>query len=378
MHGPAALISPAEVLQRVQALRLVAATLVVLGHAKHEALNVLGLGSAASWSLAPAALFAGGVDIFFVISGFIMFTISGHEFGRPGAPSRFLLRRLTRIVPAYWLFTAAMAAVAWLLSERVQSVPPGAWQLLASLLFLPHFNGQGQLYPVLTLGWTLNFEMLFYVLFAFGLCLPRRAGLPTVVTLVMALALVGAWHRPEEAPFAFWCHPVVLEFLFGILLARVRARGLRWSPGLGASVALAGFVLLYVLGPRGAAEPLAPQRVLWMGLPALAICAAAVLVPERAVHSAWQRALAAGGDASYALYLSHPFVLGALGVVWPLWGPRQAGLYILMAYLACVTAALAFHRAIERPMTRALNARLGVGPGSAAALGLGTAKGVAQ
>ncbi|NML17774.1 acyltransferase family protein [Azohydromonas caseinilytica] len=370
--------SPAEVLTRVQVLRFVAATLVVLGHARHEATKALGIEGTTPWSFAPTALFAGGVDIFFVISGFIMFTISAHEFGRGGASARFLVRRLTRIVPAYWLFTLLMAVVAWGLSHKVNGTPPGPGEILASLLFLPHHDAQGTLYPVLMLGWTLNFEMLFYAVFALGLCLPRPAGLALIAALVGTLALVG-WMWPlQAAPFAFWAQPIVLEFLFGVLLGWLRQRGWRLPGGAGWLLVLAGFAALILVGHFGASEPLDPARVLWMGLPALAICAAATLVPQDPHPGRWERAGAAAGDASYALYLSHPFVLGAVGVAWRLGGPQVPEAFVLVAYAACVAVALLFYRAVERPMTRVLNARLGVGRGARDPLSLSTAKGVAR
>jgi exopolysaccharide production protein ExoZ len=367
-----------EYLWRVQVLRLVAATLVVLGHAKHEAFKAQATDTVSWWAYAPTALFAGGVDIFFVISGFIMFTIAAQEFGRPGASMRFLLRRLTRIVPAYWLFTLAMASAAWLLSGKVNGTPPDAGEIMASLLFLPHHDAQGSLYPVLMLGWTLNFEMLFYAVFALGLCLPRPGGLTLIVAAVTALALAGWVWQPQAAPLAFWCQSIVLEFLFGVLLAWLRERGWRLGRGGAWTLMLAGFAVLILLGHRGASEPLDPARVPWMGLPAMAICAAATLVPQGVRQGPLAHAAATAGDASYALYLSHPFVLGAVGAAWKLWGSPWPDLFVLLAYAACVGFALLFHRILERPMTRVLNTRLGVSRSSRDAPGLPTMKEVAR
>lgn len=365
-------------LWRVQVLRFVAATLVVLGHSRHEAGKSPAASEASWWDHVPTALFAGGVDIFFVISGFIMFTIAAREFGQPGASVKFLLRRLTRIVPAYWLFTLAMVAAAWLLGGKVNGTPPGLGEILASLLFLPHFDAQGALYPVLMLGWTLNFEMLFYALFALGLRLPRPRGLALVVALVGGLALAGTLWRPQAAPWAFWCQSIVLEFLFGVLLGWLRERGWRLGRTGAWTLALAGFTLLAVFGYRGASEPLDPARVPWMGLPALALCAAATLRPNGGGQGRLARAAAAAGDASYALYLSHPFVLGAVGVAWKSTGSPWPDLFVLLAYGACLGFALAFYRGLERPMTRLLNARLGMATALRTAPALPAAKGAAR
>lgn len=346
--------SPPAHLAHIQVLRWLAATLVVLGHAKHEAEVLAGPVPASAWSLVPTALLAGGVDIFFVISGLIMYTVSSQEFGRPGAPVHFMVRRLARIVPAYWLFTAAVVAAGWLVADAADGARPTAHDIVGSLLFIPYRDAQGMLYPLLALGWTLNFEMLFYAVFALGLTLPRRAGLVAIAVVMALLALLGLTQRLDAAPLAFWCQPIVLEFLFGVLLGILRTRGWRLTHGSAWALAWAGFTALAMLGHHGASHPLDPARVLWMGLPALAIGAAAALSAQPARPGPFMHACAAGGDASYALYLSHPFVLKAIVMLWPGWVAHNAGPFVVVAYGACLGLALWFHRVVEKPMTRSL------------------------
>ena len=101
-----------------------------------------------------------GVDVFFVISGFIMWMVTAEPVG----PAQFLWHRVVRIVPLYWIATLIMAA------HRSSSVS----DTVNSLLFWPYRDANDELWPVLVQGWTLNFEMFFYLLFAAALIIPRR------------------------------------------------------------------------------------------------------------------------------------------------------------------------------------------------------------
>ena len=137
----------------IEALRALAATLVVVGHILDDAPQ-FGIGSLAP--LAELPVWQGGVDLFFVISGFIMVWTFGARFGQPGSAREFLVRRVSRIVPLYWLATlatAALLAAAPSLFDRAEF----QWRhLVLSMLFLPHYAPDGGLWPILGVGWTLN------------------------------------------------------------------------------------------------------------------------------------------------------------------------------------------------------------------------------
>src|SRR6185437_16127795 len=111
--------------------------------------------------------------------------------GLPGSPRAFLVRRLIRVVPPYWLFTSAMLLATALFSTRIAHPALDGWHVLASYLFVPWKNPYGRFYPVLILGWTLNFEMFFYALFALGLHWPKRRGLLFIGVSLSVLALCG-------------------------------------------------------------------------------------------------------------------------------------------------------------------------------------------
>ena len=165
-----------------------------------------------AWSLGAA-----GVDIFFVISGFIMVHISWQSFGKRAASADFLRRRIIRIVPLYWL-----ATVAAFISHKIWAThgAHAGWMDLAySLAFIPYLSGEDGWYPILPGGWTLNYEMMFYMVFALGLTLPRKLALPSVAAALGAFIIVGP-HFGKGA-VAYLASPIVLWFLLGMGLAAI-------------------------------------------------------------------------------------------------------------------------------------------------------------
>ena len=179
----------------IQILRAVAALGVVALHVSHEGATRLG----ARNPLPDFSVGAAGVDLFFVISGFIMVYASDALFARAGAPAYFFTRRLARIVPLYWAATAA-AVVCFVAFRYAGALEQLSWQtFVASLLFVPWPRPDGAMLPVHMLGWTLNFEMFFYVVFALALMLTRRNAVFAVTALFLALVTRRARVRAAAA-----------------------------------------------------------------------------------------------------------------------------------------------------------------------------------
>ena len=325
----------------LQLLRGLAACMVLIGHVIAEAehffaIPLIGplIGDAIPWTR--------GVDIFFVISGFII-TLSATRYA--GQPLVFLWRRFLRVAPLYYLFTTLMVVTLLLLPGAAKDTVLEPGQILSSYLFLPFERYDGRIAPVLSLGWTLNYEMFFYALVALSLALPRPFW--AITGLLCGLSLVGVLPLTGTL-FTFWSNPLVLEFLFGIALARLYQRGLVWPSGAWALGLLAlGLVLLVLLDPTGA------PRFIAAGLPAALIVAAGTLfcpdltLPGQII-----------GDASYALYLSHRFTLRAITLlVLPLLPSSQtaAWIYVALTCGAALVIGIGVHLAIERPLLRALS-----------------------
>jgi peptidoglycan/LPS O-acetylase OafA/YrhL len=271
-----------------------------------------------------------GVDLFFVISGFIMTLISWDQFGQARAPLDFMKRRLIRILPIYWLLTTIF----------VLGGHYDAWRILESYLLF-----HGSELHVIKVAWTLDYELAFYAVFALGLLLPRALGLPAIAGIIIANVWLG--FSPQA-----YTHPLVIEFVFGMAAAIVYRKGIR-IPAAAAIALIAIGVLAIALQGAQSHDP-----VRW-GIPVLLILLGAVLCEEWP-DNAVMRGASAVGDASYVLYLSHWPIVRALCNLARHTGLDFAGSVLLqIAAFVCITAAtiavaLLLYRYVEAPMTHAL------------------------
>ena len=334
-------------LHTIQYLRAVAAMLVLASHALLYpfAEDVLAIGRL-GWL---------GVILFFVVSGFIMVTVTGT--GRFD-PRHFLRRRILRVVPLYWAVTLFAAALALLLPDLFKSTVFDGAQLVLSMLFVPFYNPATHgLHPFYKLGWTLNYEMFFYVSFALLAVLDARRRVLVLTIVYLALALVGLVAHPHDAVPAFYTSFMPLAFVAGAWLGLAQVEG-----------RLAGMVrrmgaLLPILAAAGLLEGFAIYRGMvedqtaFIGLLAFAVAVVALLVTFAPRLPRW-RLLERLGDASYSIYLAHMFsVAGIAGVVLKLSGETQ-GAWIAAAIGAAiaggVVAGWLTYRFIEKPLMQRL------------------------
>ncbi|WCS24878.1 acyltransferase [Methylobacterium sp. NMS14P] len=319
-------------LPALQILRFVAAFLVVLFH--------VGSGLSVETGRASNPFHDGviGVDIFFVLSGFIIAYTAEPARGM----GHFALRRAARVVPLYWLLTTGVIFVALAAPTLVNGTTVSAEKIIRSYLFIPYQKDNGLIQPLLFLGWTLCFEMYFYALF----CLCLTAGRYAVwlsCALLSLIVLVG-WIRPEgEVLWRFYTSPLILEFAFGLLLSQVYASRLpfeRRGTALAALLA-SGALLLYLLDPD-------LPSVIKHGFVATLIVASFLSLPP--LSGRWVAILVLLGDASYALYLSHPyFVQASIKIAAPRVGVDLALLAVVFGVGLAIAIAVLLHRLVERP-----------------------------
>jgi len=343
-----------KTINNIQILRFIASAMVLFGHVQHEAGEMPYLDKTFYEPWMPV-FFPGGVDIFFIISGFIMYMLSKDNFGRPDAARQFIWRRIARVVPSYWLFTTAMVASALIFSGYVTHSALDFGHVLASYFFVPAQNPYGRYFPMLILGWTLNFEMMFYSVFAIALLFSHRTGVLFITGAIALMGIVGIVAPPHSTSFAFWCNPIIFEFLFGIALAHLRISGIRLSLPIVLTLSVASIVAMVVVQSLGIAGHFWTARPLWMGLPALALCAAFALFEEAPGMGPVKRALVFGGDVSFVLYLSHPFALTLISMLWKKAGLTDAWLYVAVANVFSLAVACALHVLIEKPSTSSIN-----------------------
>ncbi|MES2036146.1 MAG: acyltransferase [Pseudomonadota bacterium] len=317
----------------IQHLRGLAALSVALFHA-------------CQWSQLPFSIGAAGVDVFFVISGFVMWTVTA---GRATRPADFVKRRLTRVAPLYWLVTLVLVAGALVAPQRFPEVQPTVRHVLLSLLFVQHYNPVGLPFPVLPPGWTLNYEAVFYLVFAACLWLPERRRLAALTVALTALALAGfAW----PPAYVMLLNPMFLEFLAGVWLAWIVQQKLLPDRSFG-WLLLGGGIALFVAIELSHIDPDLWRPMVW-GVPALMVVAGAVTVEA---DGGWSpiAGLRVLGDASYSLYLTHTLSIGALAMTMGAW---NAPLFIPAALAIAVATGLATYVWVEKPMLKAFRERL--------------------
>ncbi|KQP41862.1 hypothetical protein ASF34_08970 [Methylobacterium sp. Leaf106] len=340
--------------------------MVVFGHAQHHTL-VQSMKLGGSFERVHLLPWGAGVDIFFVISGFIMVYASEDLFSREGASREFLARRVARIVPLYWMFTALYILFLMVGLAGTTKDFPGWQNVVASFAFWPAYAvGHAAPMPVLELGWTLNYEMFFYGVFAVFIGLRRNQAGIAVAALLGGLVLAGAVMQPSAAAPFFWSRPIVLEFALGMGIALLLRHGVVLS-GLIRGAFLVGGVAILIADPIDSSHqavdwttPNDAWRVVGWGLPAALIVAAAVL-GRQGQTSRLSKLGVHLGDASYVLYLSHPFVIVGIRKAMQWTGfeeTTRAWPMLAFTVVSCCVFAVIAHRFVERPMTRAIQAIL--------------------
>jgi exopolysaccharide production protein ExoZ len=354
----------------IQFLRMVAAMLVVFYHTSSQ-VSSTGVDQGALFAISEAVGFA-GVDIFFVISGFIMAHTSFAHGGLEGGWG-FLRRRAARIYSGYWPFLLLAFPLFWWINPRlVQEL-----DLFKNIILWPVF-------PLLiAVAWTLIFEMFFYLLFTLIISMTRdkrQLWLYALFALMVVWAVysqfvrhayaLGQLEYMSKAEY-YMFSPYLLEFLGGALLAywmRRPAPGLLASSLLlmaGSTLFLAGgWINNHYFGGSIEQGYTVFYRVIVFGIPSLLILAGVVRLDQNGLRAPVKFSLLTGG-ASYAIYLSHTLILvGMQKLGFNEFAASQGGWKMQALYLSLILAILAYsvmhYRFIERPLHRLFKRWLGI------------------
>ncbi len=339
-------LRPTAKLNNVQLLRAYAAIAVVYAHTGFH-----------FGPLHPLGAF--GVDLFFIISGYIMARILNSEHTR----QYFLRRRLLRIVPPYWFFTFLVYFAAILAPQMMVHTRSNILQLFKSLFFIPFMKDIG-IRPMLFVGWSINYEIFFYVALAIGLAIaPRRAAWIGSGIILATLTVCSFIAHPGPV-VQFYSDPIILEFVMGVLgfyvcqsIGPIRSASIKsilMVVGAAAALALTvteGFHLYFT-----------QYRTVFFGIYAwVAVCAAVLLA-----SNGWDtrnKLLILIGDASYILYLIHAFVLDifdrALARHLGHWLSNSTLTGMAIGITVSVILSIVLHLYAERPLLRLLTTRYG-------------------
>jgi exopolysaccharide production protein ExoZ len=268
-------------LQSIQYLRGLAAAMVVFFHATPPEVGLIG---------------AAGVDIFFVISGFIMWALCAD---RSVSPAKFFGERIIRIFPLYLMYTTILAMAAGLVPGAFPRLHATFEHYVLSIFFIPYRDSQtGMILPIIAQGWTLNFEMFFYVIVAISLFFQSLWRFSFIASLLVILPIAGWFAKNDNALVATYTNPIVLEFLAGIGICILRRKNL--LPGARKSLVIFSVSVAAFLGAAALGATFEPWRVaLWGGPSALMVMS--LLSVER--HGLLPKINIASmlGDASYSI-----------------------------------------------------------------------------
>ena len=316
----------------IQILRAVAASTVVYLH-----------------TFTPPSFGLFGVDLFFVISGFVMCLLIDHKKPSVG---RFLVDRAIRIVPLYWAVTTGVLLVAWMapsvMGTTVASVP----NYIKSLLFIPHFREDGQLFPLLMPGWSLNYEMFYYALIGAALFFDRGRYklLLCAALIVVYLCSNKLFMDPASAAQLFLHQTLWLEFILGVVCYQIHQlpaiqRVPKWLAG-GAIVL--SYLAMVAFERKG-------DRLFNAGIPSflMLLCGLQLEGLLRRLEASVLQFIVHIGDASYATYLSHMFVIGFVErIVFARLHIEKTTWTALFTLACCLAAGSLIYRLVDKPLMR--------------------------
>ncbi len=322
-------------LNSIRILRAIAATTVIVHHVMITNGTAFG---------------AFRVDIFFVLSGFVIALALG---AGTMTVRDFVASRVARIVPLYWVMTLVVFCGAILRPDLFNSTTASVSELLKSLFFIPYHKENGQLFPMLFVGWTLNYEMLFYAISALALLLLRERRFAFITLALGVIFFVATITHSSHAVGQFLAQDRLLEFPLGIAAWMIWKRNMRVPLVLAVPGVFAMYVLMtYVEWAWPDSSPLVRN-----GLPSFCLVWCALSLEGLISDNPLTRALAFIGDASYATYLSHPFVVESMRKLVPrvVHGfDVRTPIGAMLAIICATCVGCLFYKFVDKPLYKAV------------------------
>lgn len=323
--------------QTIQALRLIAALLVAMTHATFYIQTRIDA-STNVWDVGSQ-----GVQIFFVISGFVMALSSGLMTNKFVEWHNFILKRIIRIAPLYWIMNLIKLAMLSTI-PGVLLAKPDIQNIILSLLFIPSRNESEIIETFYGVGWTLNFEIFFYLLITIFLYF-KKLSINSLVLVLLLFICIGSFREDNWPAASYLFHLYLANFIWGLLIAKITSRINIDRPILGLALVIISSFWIFI-------NPLHPTMILW-GIQ-YGVLVLGLVMLESKLNGKIPKVILFGGEASFSIYLTHA-MSGPVAVVMA----NKIGLHSLTSILLFTAAlmllvgAACFHF-VEKPITKTL------------------------
>jgi exopolysaccharide production protein ExoZ len=329
----------------IQLLRAIAALLVVVLHS-YNYLFVRGIVTENEYY----GIGRSGVDVFFVISGFIIYLVTNKQYQKGEIFNSFLLKRIIRIAPTYWFYSFLIGFILFFFPSLFSDNKSfDNWHFFMSFMFIPWESAIGQIKPILPVGWTLNYELYFYLVVTTLLVLQRKYFFIGLVLWMFSSVIVGCFLDFHLPILNLLTSPLLLEFVMGMVVGYIyfnydTIKGDIWI----FIIATVVFVNTIFWDTSTA------YRVLKWGVPASLIILSLVFI-EKNNKLKLPPLFIKLGSSSYSLYLTHIFSINAFGFVWSNYISKSYDYFLpIVVILSLFIGHVAF-LIFERPLTNLLN-----------------------
>ncbi|MEO6520896.1 MAG: acyltransferase [Mucilaginibacter sp.] len=352
----------------IQLLRAIAVILVIYNHS-----FIISRGNNFSDSLQSHFLNVRhwtsiGLDLFFVVSGVIMTIVTKSYLKKPDGWFEFLLKRMVRILPLYWLLSIVVYFERYAIHHPVTH-----GEIAKTILFFPVFAARDALLPIIGQGWSLSLEIYFYLIIVIALVFkPKQLFRPLIVTLII-LGVVGCFIDPKSVLIKFLCTPILFEFAFGVavgigyqyFMARYDQKKLSTVKILSVTATIIGLALMLaslLYDSDGISSPaiiltdngMALARSLIWGLPC-SIFVFGLMFMEQAFELTIPVIWIKIGDASFSGYLIHMLVILTVGKLYPKFGLNNGDIFVIIATLFSIAVSLPVYQYLEKPLLNITN-----------------------
>ncbi|MFV8908094.1 acyltransferase [Serratia fonticola] len=326
----------------IQVLRAIAALLVVMVHTTLKAQSM-------GFSSKVFEIGHSGVDLFFIISGFIMMMIGARE----NKFSIFMSKRIVRVIPLYYIITS-FALVIYIINPSLIRGNQDGITVLNSYLLIPT---EGKSF-LLSVGWTLSYEMFFYL--TFSLTLFIKSSMKGIAASLLLLAFVVLGKASDNVSINTFMSPILLEFAMGIACFYIYAfcsSRINENTRVMLSLLMIISAAAYVFSSEDPLFTIFNNRVIDLAVPMMLVFLAFCFVENKFKtykSNIISRLMAYIGDASYSLYLVHLFALGAIAKAFSTLGITNSFAFISACLVISVVAGIACYEVIEKPVSSIL------------------------